>query len=182
MEDHDIPFTMALKSRINKEMPDAETLIYLFVITFARFEFALKNTSRFLKSSIPKGISGYNFPIAEPDWKEFAKSISNGKGLPSNDPALIEAINYINEYPPSVQIVVHGKLEWGQSRSNGNPLYEAIYFLQTIRNNLLHGSKFEGSYARGTRNYQLITSGLILINYLVTLDEEIKDKFQDWLV
>lgn len=156
-----------LKHLINVQIPNGKTIIYDFLITFARFECALKNTVRFLHPT-----------EAEPAWDTFSESIS----LVFNPDISLKtrnAIDYILNNPPRKQINEEGVLIWQDSvlGSEYSTTRKLSVYIRRVRNNLLHGGKFNGNYTPESRNHQLITSSLIILNEWINLDPEIKLNF-----
>ena len=104
-----------------------------FFLLFSRFEFALK-AAGFAKA----GCWG-----AEVDWNKFSQEIGP-KLLPPTDSSLKNAIGYLEESPPKQQKYENGGLSWEprpapQSYSQMRAL---VFFMQGVRNNLMHGAKF----------------------------------------
>src|SRR3989338_10049386 len=89
-----------LGTRVNRD------LLSEFFLTFAKFEYALKNTGYFVghpEDPLP--------PPAEPDWKRFATSLRDLFD-PSKNEELGEACRYLSESPPNKQVIVHGAPAW----------------------------------------------------------------------
>jgi hypothetical protein len=156
-----------LKHIINVQIPNGKAIIYDFLITFARFECALKNTIRFLHPS-----------EAEPAWDTFAESISLVFN-PDSSLKTRNAVDYILNDPPRKQINELGVLIWQNNILNDeNSITRKLsVYIRRVRNNLLHGGKFNGSYTPESRNHQLIISSLIILNDWINLDPEIKSNF-----
>lgn len=52
------------------------------------------------------------------------------------------------------------------------------WHISDVRNNLLHGRKFNGNYQSETsRNFRLIESALIVLNEFISLNEEVRSNF-----
>lgn len=146
--------TEVLKHKISSQMPHSESVMFDFFITFARFECALKNTERFL-----------NVVNVKPNWNEFSKSISNTFN-PDITPDIRAAVNFILNEPPRKQIVNNGRLEWQVSLVNENKslAYKLCIYIRRVRNNLLHGGKFNGNFNPESRNFQLINYSNLILN------------------
>src|SRR2546426_1796798 len=119
-------------------------LLLDFFLTFARFEYALKD-SEFLKPG-----RGIFFPpqqdlirLAEPDWGKFKNACCSSFNQSSSE-KLDSACRYLIDNPPPTQVVLQdGTLGW-QPHAQGTET-EAEYLiglLKTVRNNLVHGGKF----------------------------------------
>lgn len=160
-------YTLELKRKINSQIPNGELIIYDLFITFARFECALKNTERFL-----------NPQRAEPLWDKFSETISNNFN-PDSIPELRIAVDFILNEPPRKQIIRDGRLDWESSRldENASITRKLCVYIRRVRNNLLHGGKFNGNYDPESRNYQLITYSTVILNNWVELDHEVRRIF-----
>lgn len=134
-----------------------------FFIMFARLEFALKTQTRFRKK---KG---------GPDWEAFAKCCASQLVVaPGSE--LDAALQYLRASPPAKEVVRDGHLEW-ESASAGPDVAALVFLvgcLKTIRNNLFHGGKFPGDFAR---DILLLRHSVIVMHALVTLDQGVEDAF-----
>lgn len=159
--------TNRLKTLIHNQIPNGKSIIFDFFITFARLECALKNTTKFLEPNKP-----------HPYWDKFADSISISFN-PDNSPQLRDAVDYILNQPPKKQVVIEGRLEWQEKIINENQSLtrKLCIYIRRIRNNLLHGGKFNGNYNPDSRNFQLITNSTIILNNWIELDYEVKSNF-----
>lgn len=104
-----------------------------FFLLFARFEFALK-AAGYAKA----GRWG-----AEVDWNKFAHKVGPTL-LPPAQPDLRRAIAYLKDYPPKQQKYENNDLLW-EPRLPPNSYSEMralVFFIQGVRNNLMHGAKF----------------------------------------
>ncbi len=165
-----LSFVDDLVKNIDKGMPNARELIYIFTITFARFEYSLKEIPQFLKDG----------DIAEANWEEYSKSIDSRRFYLNLDDDVKESMDFILTYPPRTLVNNDKEKEWKDSYKRSSKICTLVRYLCVVRNNLLHGNKFDGKFNEGTRNYKLITSCIILMNYLLTLDKTVSDHFKGW--
>jgi len=176
MKIEDLRYVNQLAGDMKTRMPEAEFWIYHFTITFARLEYALKKIPKFLKET--------EGGAAEANWFAFAESISQRTyNINVNNDQIKLAIGYIMEETPGVLKVIDNKVEWEWRKFQSlNKLQILCVYLCRIRNNLLHGNKFEGNFEPETRNYKLITSALVIMDFILRLDPELKRHFLDWTV
>jgi len=131
-----------------------------FFLIFSRFEYALKQAG-FLKND-----------RAKPDWNSFSDEINDY--LPSrknkND-EFRKAIDYLNRYPPRIQIVKESNgrnlLDWKSCKPQGNETRVLTEYIRRIRNNLFHGGKFP---FETNKDIPLINSATIVLKYLLELE------------
>lgn len=159
--------TNRLKTIIHDQIPNGESIIFDFFVTFSRFECALKNTNRFLHPNQAQAL-----------WDRFSDVISSYFN-PNSSPELRSAVDYILNEPPRKQIVNGGRLEWQESIVNGNLSLtrKLVVYIRRVRNNLLHGGKFNGNFNPDSRNFQLIINSTIILDNWVDLDAEIRANF-----
>jgi len=162
------------KEIVKTQIPKSESIMFDFLITFARFECALKNIPEFLK--IRKDRKGREYP--EADWDEFSKSISdNFEQNTSKDIRL--AVNFILKSPPKKQVVKDGILDWKDSLldKNASITKKLSIYICRVRNNMFHGGKFNSIPNEGDRNCKLIYHSMKILNYWLELNEEVKENF-----
>lgn len=104
-----------------------------YFLLFSRFEFALK-ASGFAKA----GRWG-----AEVDWEKYAQEVGP-KLLPDPKDELASSISYLEAEPPKQQVFENGTLNWKPrpSPKTYSRMRSLIFYLQGVRNNLVHGAKF----------------------------------------
>jgi len=129
-----------------------------FFLIFSRFEYALKEAG-FLKNA-----------KAKPAWDSFSDKI-NGY-LPSRKNEYDEfrnAIDYLNNCPPRIQIVKHGTklLDWKCYKPQGNEARVLTEYIRRIRNNLFYGGKIPFD---PTRDSKLIKSATTILKHFLELD------------
>lgn len=147
--------------------------IFNFLITFSRFECALKSSVKYLQSNA----------IAMADWSEFGKTQSYKFIDVYKD--LDKEIDYIFQRPPKYQKKVGDKIEWVEQHKNMNNgcLCKLIQHIKDIRNNLFHGGKFESVKYNSvdstdiSRDIELISNAIKIIEKLVFLDSDVRKAF-----
>ena len=160
--------TDAFLKTVQSSIPNGIDLIQKFFFTFSRFECALKNT--------PDYLMGNN--DAKPNWNKFASDISAKFSVKASKD-IREAVEYIINKPPRKQINNDGVLVWKSLVLDENtPLANKLcLYIRTVRNNLMHGGKFNGNYNPETRNFNLISYSIILLDYFLELNEKVKANF-----
>lgn len=155
-------------NNINDSIPEGISLINKFFFTFSRFECALKNTPGYLKGG----------RYAEPDWSAFEKSIRDHFKMDFSK-KITESVDYILSDPPRKQINNDGVLAWRESRLDDNAptTQKLVEYIKRVRNNLLHGGKYNGIYTNESRNYKLINYSIFLLDYFLELNTEVKANF-----
>lgn len=156
-----------LKRIIQEQIPDAKSILFDFFVTFSRFECALKNTDRFLMTT-----------KAEANWDRFASTISESFDSQKSE-SISKAVEYFLNEPPRKQIVRGGLLMWDENiLENDMPLTNRLcVYIRRVRNNTLHGGKFNGDFKPESRNYHLIWYSLIILNEWLNLDNDVKNNF-----
>jgi len=149
---------------------EGQILINEFFISFARFECALKAT----------GFVSGNFEKVSANWDGFTSSIRNEFDNRIRPIQIKSAIDYLNENPPRIQNYIDGNLAWRDRVFAANqPLINRLSLsIRDIRNNLFHGGKFNGNYQEDfSRNYILLRSAIIVLNYWLELNDDVKRNF-----
>lgn len=153
---------------------DRELLLRFFV-TFARFEYALKN-SRFFKAG-RSNRDNFPPPIVEPDWKAFVLSIQSDFHMDANVP-LQEACEYLLCLtPPLLQVVDKGTVMWDTTppSNQGPQIIQLLRCVQRVRNNLFHGAKFSDAPVGDMgRNAHLLSHSLIILEEWLRLSGEVR--------
>jgi hypothetical protein len=147
-------------------------LLLRFFVTFARFEFALKN-SRFFG---PRGTRPDELLDAQPDWDAFAKSIRPSFSADANE-RLRSACDYLLYLsPPWREVVVDERVMWDSSPvPNDLPETQRLLLcVRRVRNNLFHGGKFTTVPADDAgRNTCLLEHSLVVLGECLRLSEEV---------
>lgn len=133
-----------------------------FFSAFSRFEFALKR-------------AGYmrNKDIAEADWDTFSDSLGA---------AFLEEIRKAGcaeellREPPGKPIRDGAKLDWRKARpvTDVRGLFIAV---RQARNNLFHGEKYIGEGQKGSRDRQLLTDGLNILERALARSDKTRAAF-----
>ncbi len=151
--------------------PEGQQLVFEFMITYARFECALKATNDFVRTDDKQ--------VAYANWVGYSKSISY-KFNKNRTQELSEAAGYLLDNPPKMQVLVGYYTEWTDRiiPDHFSDCAKLFWHISDVRNNLLHGGKFNGNYQPETsRNFRLIKSSLIVLNEFISLNEEVKSNF-----
>ena len=146
-------------------------LLLDFFLTFARAEFALKN-SIFWKDYQDS---------AEPDWDKFSNAIKNKfKEKKDITDELKAAFDYIFLNPPRKQCIENGHLTWEERLPDEN-LWEAqiiVILIRRIRNNLFHGGKHFNDNIKDTeRDNLLLKNALLIIHECISLHPNVKTQY-----
>jgi len=136
-----------------------EPLAFNFLYTFARFEYALKQS----------GYATGSASRVDADWTRFGQdaSVVDKAGL---EP-ILKAAKYIREHPPQKQIFKDGKLSWAlPARNEPSEVQNVLLNVRTVRNNLFHGGKFlEGPVAEPSRDELLLQNCIAVLRGLLEL-------------
>ncbi|KQT30911.1 hypothetical protein ASG22_19645 [Chryseobacterium sp. Leaf405] len=150
---------------------NGQHLIYNFFLIFSRFECALKESGYHNRSETK----------LQPDWDGFIISIRENFN-PFTNQILEEAVNYLKNNPPKVQIFSDGNLEWKPRVGDINqPLINKLSLsIRDVRNNLFHGGKFNGNYKEDeSRNYILLKSVIVVLQEWLSLNDTVKENFKN---
>lgn len=149
---------------------DSLKLTTNFFIIFSRFEFALKESITFANPRNGK---------VEADWSKFVSTIKmefNQKRTSE----LADAVNYILNCAPRHQTLTDGVLNWVNRPDEPTKpeINKLEQYIRDIRNNLFHGCKFNNILERDvSRDPQLLSSALIVLEEWLSLSETIKELF-----
>ena len=149
---------------------EGRELIFEFFISISRFECALKYTTEFV---------GGGEERVQPNWDKFVKSIAE-KYEQNKNAEVNSAVDYIINYPPKLQVLRNGELRWRERPfpENTPEIKKLSQHIRDIRNNLFHGSKFHGRYVEETsRHYKLLKNAIIILNYWLSLSDEVRNNF-----
>jgi len=137
-----------------------------FLAMFSRLEYALKVT-RFRMSGDGE---------AKADWAAFAADVAPMFD-PKADASLSEAFTYLTNQPLRFLGVQSGALGWYEFKlpTNSSDADQVIRVIKQVRHNLFHGGKFApDSHASKDRDTKLLTFGLIVLESMLILIEEVR--------
>jgi hypothetical protein len=146
-------------------------LLLEFFLTFARAEFALKNS----------GFVTGDEHSASADWNKFANALKD-HFEEGRTRELETAMNYLLDNPPMRQVLRNGKLMWDANLStNGSSTSEVIFVLvRRIRNNLFHGGKHSLEVFEDTkRTTRLIESALLILKAGISLLPQVESAYDE---
>lgn len=146
--------------RVNRE------LLLEFFLTFARAEFALKNS----------GFVTGGEDSAAPHWDKFANTLKDNFKK-DRTKELEAAVGYILVNPPMKQVLWNGNLMWEANLpNNGLSETEVLFILvRRIRNNLFHGGKHNFDVSSDTeRTTQLLRYALLIVKEGVSILPNVK--------
>ena len=144
-------------------MPIPQALAYEFLGTFARCEYALKD-SGFAKGSAAS---------VEANWDTFATAI-DWHFRRVNDEDFKVAVHFLLTEPPRKQVLRNGRVDWKESPPDNNlpKVQQVLLMVRRIRNNLFHGAKvWSPEYANRARDIKLVKAGLVVLKQCVLLNQ-----------
>lgn len=155
-----------------KDLQIATELVCEFFGVFARFEYSLKATAY---------CTGDRYGNAFPDWRELKEKLGQPVSEIETD-RVVEAIAYLLEEPPQVQMYVDGQPEFMERDLDGeNSGAKAIEAAKRVRNNLFHGGKHT-PHSPPERDTRLIETSLTVIEACLSVDEQLKAEFEHQLI
>jgi hypothetical protein len=154
-----------------------QKLLLDFFLSFARFEYALKNTGFYVRHQSTQGL-----PIhAEPDWDRFAVSLRQVFD-PGRTPELRQAFEYLTLSPPNKQVIVNGAPAWETPTRDPSvsDIEFALRMVRCVRNNLFHGGKHTNDvHESPTRTTELLRSSLTVLGECLTLSPGQRQAFDE---
>lgn len=132
--------------------------------TFARFEYSLK-------------ASGFHYGDgnAEPNWRSFAESISEIFEELA-DEEVGAAVDYMLKYPPKKQVIEDGFLTWDDSQPDTNLKADLVLlYVRRVRNNLLHGGKFNDRWFEPERSEHLLRHSLTILGACLDASPNVRE-------
>jgi len=144
--------------------------IHRFFITFSRFEFALKASIVYART-----VGNY----VDPNWDVFTNTIQNNFD-PAKNQELQDAVDYILQHPPKKQSLDNGSIIWVDRIfvDNITDVKKIDLHIRDIRNNLFHGSKFNGNFQADTsRDKKLLDSAMIILDEWLNLEPNVANLF-----
>ena len=160
-------------SALNYSYAD-KNLIFEFLATFSRFEYALKTAGYY---SINK--KTYE---AKAEWGVFTKDVSSNLNLEiSND--LKEAFNFILGYNLKLlgDFGRKSKLDWIPFKvvKSETDLSKVIRKIRKIRNNTFHGGKFLKPSENVENNTLLLKHSLTVLIEIKNLSKSVQDAYEN---
>lgn len=157
---------------LNQKIGENKNITYDFFATFSRIEFALKHTG-YAKSDRNRN--------AVPDWERFGDDHDASFRIQLDDTqniALINAVDYLFNNPPRRLKYANGKLKWeDQDQNTPRNLNQLLLIVRAIRNNLFHGSKSIIVFNEPSRDRDLLSSAMLILNDCLNISDELKSKF-----
>lgn len=148
---------------------EGQTLIISFFITFSRFECALK-ASNF--------VTGGNDRVSA-NWDSFVSTIRQSF-MNNRTQELKDAVEYLIQHPPRIQIIDNSQLDWRDRvfQDNEPEINRLSQSIRDIRNNLFHGGKFNGNYQQDvSRNYILLKNSIVVLNEWLRLSDVVRNNY-----
>jgi hypothetical protein len=153
-------------------------LVLRFFVTFARFEFALKNSGFFGPQGVPPG----ELRDAQPDWDAFASSIRDVFEH-AQDHALSAACDYLLRLsPPAREVALGDKVVWDTTPPpDALPeVTRVLLSVRRVRNNLFHGGKFTTvPVGDAGRNSALLEHSLVVLEACLQLSAKVRTQYED---
>lgn len=158
-----------INSAISKLTVDPNLAIE-FLAMFSRFEYALKVT-KFRMSGNGE---------AKANWEAFVTEVGPLFDHKTNN-SLSEAFNYLTGQPLKFLGIHGGVLDWYEFKlpANSTDADKVIRVIKQVRHNLFHGGKFaHDSHASKDRDTKLLNYGLIVLENMIQLIEEVKSAYE----
>lgn len=160
-------FNTYITENINE---DGLRIVHRFFIVFSRFEFAMKASIIYARQ-----VGNY----VEPNWDVFTNAIEANFN-PAKNQEIQDAVEYILQNPPKKQSLENGAILWRERMfaNNISDLKKLSLHIRDIRNNLFHGSKFNGNFQPDTsRDIKLLTASLIILDEWLNLEAAVEHLF-----
>lgn len=124
-----------------------------FFLVFARFEFACK--------AVGYSKSG-RFGNIEVDWEKVSRALGT-QLFESTEAALVSAIKYLTEKPPKLD-TYKATPRWQErpAPARYTRMQSLLFYVQGVRNNLVHGGKFQET-TDPVRDMKLLEASMIVI-------------------
>jgi hypothetical protein len=148
-----------------------------FFLTFAKFEYALKNCDFYQR----RNLNQYD---ARPDWDRFAVSLRDSFQVDRGD-KLCQACKYILDKPPNKQVIINNSVDW-QTQERGNNESDIEFILRMvrcIRNNLFHGGKHSTNVNKNIeRTEKLLNASSVILKECLNLTPNLKSSFEGAII
>lgn len=133
---------------------------------FSRTEYALKAS----------GFNNGDGP-AKANWQQFAFAIEDSVANPQTA-ELRDAIDFIFNAPPKMQMIVGGVIDWTDVEPNTNSSADKLLqYVRRVRNNLFHGGKFNGHWFAPERSEPLLRHSLVILTAVVEAVPQVRDAY-----
>ncbi len=152
-------------------------LLLEFFLSFARFEYALKNTGFYVRHRSRQGLPTQ----AEPDWDRFAVSLRTVFDS-RRTPSLSQAFDYLTQSPPNKQVIVNGAPAWETPTRDPSvsDVEFALRMVRCVRNNLFHGGKHTNEvHEAPQRTTELLQSALTILGECLALSPSQRQFFDE---
>ena len=151
-----------------------KNLIFEFLATFSRFEYALKTAGYYL-------INKKRYE-AKADWGKFTEEVSQNLNLEMSN-KLKEAFSFILSYNLKLlgEIGNKSKLDWitFEIDENESDLSKVIRKIKQIRNNTFHGGKFLKPSENVDNNTLLLKHSLTVLIEIKNLSKSVQDAYEN---
>jgi hypothetical protein len=153
-----------ISDRIFENLGPNKEIALEFLVTFSRFEHALKYSG--LCKDMNDGAR------AKADWGKYTSELSRDAKAKIE----VEAKKFLLGQPPKIQIMKQGKVSWQPAdRDNRDIIVWIFDLINIVRNNLFHGGKYRESvdsedHPNSTRDTDLVKACLSILS--ICLEEE----------
>jgi len=157
-------------NRLFPQLPFPERLALEFLGTFARCEYALKES----------GYATGGAKEVKADWDTFARKV-DARFQRMADKGLWSAMNFLLTEPPRKQVLTNGRVHWTASPPSKKlkKTEQVLLMVRRVRNNLFHGAKvWSPEYSNRARDINLIRASLIVLQHCMQLDEYTNRAYQ----
>jgi hypothetical protein len=143
-------------------------LVYEFLGTFARCEYALKAS----------GFIGGNQNRVWPEWENFADSVADG-WVAIDDQSFKEAAKFLLTESPQKQVFMNHQVTWKTSvaEPNFSEARNVLAMVRCVRNNLFHGGK-GWSLEHRERDVQLVKTSLLILQECMKINKDVEHAFE----
>jgi hypothetical protein len=143
-------------------------LVYEFLGTFARCEYALK-ASGFINGDKNR---------VWPEWENFSGSVAQGWAA-INDQSFKDAAKFLLTESPQKQVLMNHQATWKASvaKLNSSEASNVLAMVRCVRNNLFHGGK-GWSLEHRKRDVQLLKASLLVLKECMKINDKVGRAFQ----
>ena len=147
---------------------ELDQLAQMMFRTFSRLEYALK-------------ASGFHCGDgdANANWRKFSESLSGLFDQPRGE-TFKAAVAYVLAHPPKKQVIVDDHLDWRVVEPDTNLTSDRVLiYVRRVRNNLLHGGKFNGHWFEPERSEALLRHSLSILHACLAASPDVSAAFHD---